>query len=99
MHGIIVDRGNRIHTDRSVVPVWQTNPDSIGSALSSDFKGIGCPYCAGLKVSKTNRLSDNYPKIANQWHPTLNGERAPNEFTSEGRLISLLNEIRNISPS
>jgi len=62
--------------------VWQTNPDAIGSALSSDFKGIGCPFCSGLKVSKTNRLSDNYPKIANQWHPTLNGERAPNEFTS-----------------
>jgi hypothetical protein len=62
--------------------VWQTNPDAIGSALSSDFTGIGCPFCAGLKVSKTNRLTDNYPKIANQWHPTLNGKRAPNEFTS-----------------
>ena len=34
----------------------------------------GCPYCAGKEVSNDNRLSDHYPEVAAQWHPSKNGQ-------------------------
>jgi hypothetical protein len=37
----------------------------------------GCHCCAGLKVSKTNSLGDNFPDIAAEWHPTKNGNITP----------------------
>lgn len=33
-----------------------------------------CPFCAGKKISVTNSLVKNYPDIAKQFHPTLNGK-------------------------
>ena len=44
--------------------------------------GSGCPYCAGRKVLKGfNDLATLEPKIAAQWHPTLNGTLRPDEVT------------------
>jgi Probable Zinc-ribbon domain len=37
----------------------------------------GCPFCAGLKVSVTNSLASQYPKIAAEMHPTKNGKLDP----------------------
>jgi hypothetical protein len=37
-------------------------------------KGSGCPCCAGKQASVTNSLASLFPKIANEWHPTKNGE-------------------------
>ena len=43
----------------------------------------GCPYCTGRKVLVGfNDLATVYPTIANQWHPTLNGELNPTDVTS-----------------
>lgn len=40
----------------------------------------GCPYCSGKKVLPGfNDLATVYPTIANQWHPTLNGELKPTD--------------------
>lgn len=33
----------------------------------------GCPFCAGKRLSVTNRLSDVAPEAAKTWHPTKNG--------------------------
>ena len=33
-----------------------------------------CPFCAGKKISVTNSLINNYPRIAEQFHPILNAE-------------------------
>lgn len=45
-------------------------------------KGVGCPYCAGRKVLPGfNDLASQEPKIAVQWHPTLNGTRTPEMYT------------------
>lgn len=44
--------------------------------------GTGCPYCAGRKVLKGfNDLATLEPKIAAQWHPTLNGTLTPDMVT------------------
>lgn len=48
--------------------------------------GSGCPYCAGRKVLKGfNDLAAVEPKIAAQWHPTLNGALTPEQVTAGSR--------------
>ena len=46
------------------------------------MSGSGCPYCAGRKVLPGfNDLATLEPKIAAQWHPTLNGGLTPDGVT------------------
>ncbi len=44
-------------------------------------KDTGCHCCSGDQLSVTNRLSDRYPEVAVQWHPTKN----ENIFHSKGQ--------------
>lgn len=56
---------------------WYT---SINSRTS---KKTGCSICAGQKVMVGfNDLASQYPDVAKQWHPTLNGNKRPTEITS-----------------
>lgn len=44
--------------------------------------GSGCPYCAGRKILVGfNDLASQDPKVAAQWHPTLNGNLTPEMVT------------------
>lgn len=44
---------------------------------------VGCPYCTGRRVLPGfNDLQTVQPKIASQWHPTLNGDLTPQMVTS-----------------
>jgi len=45
-------------------------------------KGSNCPCCAGRQVSVTNSLESLFPDIAEQWHPTMNGELTPSDVTA-----------------
>jgi len=49
---------------------------------SRTARKTGCPYCSGQKVSESNNLLVLFPEIAKEWHPTLNGELAPEQFTA-----------------
>ena len=49
--------------------------------IVSRSKGSGCPSCSGLVVSDRNRLSILRPKIASEWHPTLNGNLTPDDVS------------------
>lgn len=49
--------------------------------VSRTRTGNGCPFCRGLRVSKTNSLARRFPKIAREWHPTKNGELTPHDVT------------------
>ncbi|MGO4695468.1 zinc-ribbon domain-containing protein [Paenibacillus sp. 2TAB26] len=40
-----------------------------------------CPYCAGKRVSNENSLGAMFPELISDWHPTLNGELTPFDFT------------------
>jgi hypothetical protein len=51
------------------------------AAVKKRTNGTGCPFCAGHKVSKANNLQAVYPKIAQQWHPTKNGNLTPRKVT------------------
>jgi rubredoxin len=48
------------------------------SAINSRVRSIqagnsGCPVCSGKILTDKNRLSNLFPKIAKEWHPTKNG--------------------------
>lgn len=43
--------------------------------------GHGCPFCAGRKVSVTTSLATVNPRVAAEWHPTLNGALKPQAVT------------------
>ena len=50
------------------------------------MNGSGCPYCAGKKVLKGfNDLATLEPKVAESWHPTLNGRLTPETVTVGSR--------------
>ena len=57
---------------------WQAE---IGSRTKEN-SNCGCPYCGNRAVWKGfNDLASQYPAIAEQWHPTKNGELAPEDVT------------------
>lgn len=46
--------------------------------VSHRVRDHGCPYCTNRKILKGfNDLATVYPKVAAQWHPTLNGDITP----------------------
>ena len=51
--------------------------DAVISSRTLD--GVGCPYCAGQRVTDENRLSIHYPDVAKQWHPAKNGDVTPDD--------------------
>ena len=55
---------------------WCTTPNK----RTSD--GTGCPFCAGKKVKAGfNDLKTTHPRLANEWHPTLNENLTPQDVT------------------
>lgn len=54
---------------------------SFSNRYKSKAKTLGCPYCAGKKVSNTNSLATVNPTLASEWHPTKN-ELSADEVTT-----------------
>ncbi len=51
---------------------WQATVKAVAAA-----PGSGCPFCRGLQASVTNSIASMMPKLAEEWHPTKNGELRP----------------------
>jgi hypothetical protein len=61
---------------------WQATLEARSS------EGTGCPFCRGLRPSVTNSLAAQYPALAAQWHPTLNGDLTPDQVVAgSGRKV------------
>ena len=60
--------------------IWETKCTRRAAKEKNVIKA-GCPYCSGRYPSKGNNLLDCFPKIANEWHPTLNGNLKPKDVT------------------
>jgi hypothetical protein len=58
---------------------WEEQPNMLTS--SENFKGYGCPFCAGHRVSVTNSFAILYPNLLKAWHPTKNGNKKPGSYT------------------
>jgi hypothetical protein len=50
---------------------WQC---AVGERLKQ-----GCPFCANMRVSRTNSLAAKAPAVAAEWHPTKNGALTPRD--------------------
>ena len=40
-------------------------------------QGSGCPYCGNKAIDSMNSLRALRPDLAQEWHPTKNGEKTP----------------------
>ena len=63
---------------------WKCNNGHEWQArISNRNRGIGCPYCAGKKVSKGyNDLQTINPILAKEWNYEKNGDLRPELFTA-----------------
>jgi hypothetical protein len=58
--------------------------DHVWNAIiKSRNNGRDCPICEGKKVVLSNCLTTINPKVAKQWHPTLNGDLTPLKITNK----------------
>ena len=46
-------------------------------SVSTRALGVGCPFCAGKRVTKSNSLAHLHPDLVHEWHPTKNGNLTP----------------------
>ena len=44
------------------------------AAVNHRTNGTGCPFCRGLKVTKSNCLATTHSEICQEWHPIKNSE-------------------------
>jgi hypothetical protein len=51
-----------------------------GPVTLRTFGNRGCPFCSGRRVSVTNSLAKQYPRIAREWHPSKNAVCSPKEI-------------------
>ncbi len=61
------------------------NGHEYSGIIFDRVKGIGCPYCAGQKVSNDNALGTLNPDLAAEWHPTRNGSLTPADVTANSK--------------
>jgi len=51
------------------------------ATIEKRYRGRGCPVCSNKKVTMSNCLAKTHPKLANEWHPTKNGNLTPFDIT------------------
>ena len=52
------------------------------ATISNRTRGTGCPYCSGKRVTQDgNALTNRYPELVQEWHPTKNGKLTPDNVS------------------
>lgn len=59
---------------------WQVSPLVLGRQGIAKGRR-GCPFCAGKRASVTNSVA-SHPRLADEWHPTRNGELQPEQVVA-----------------
>lgn len=81
-NGELTPRGCTPASNRRVWWLCPLGHEYQAAVGARTVNGSDCPYCAGRKVLKGfNDLAALEPKIAAQWHPTLNGTLTPEMVT------------------
>lgn len=58
---------------------WQNSPNAMSTRATT-----GCAVCASKEViAGVNDFAHSYPDLAEQWHPTKNGDLLPTQVTSK----------------
>jgi hypothetical protein len=80
-NGKLTPRNVTLHSNKKVW--WQCGKGHEWQAMVNNrSKGKGCPYCSGQAVCDDNCLQTINPKLAREWHPTKNGDLAPQKVTA-----------------
>ena len=79
-------------TPNSGKKVWWKCPKGSDhewpAIIANRNKGIGCPICSNQRVARSNCLGTVNPKLAEEWHPTKNGDLTPFDvLPSTNRMI------------
>jgi hypothetical protein len=83
-------RKNYPHTPQTLVASthkmlwWRCELEHSWKAAGSTRVGLGtgCPVCSGRKVlAGFNDLASRYPRLCEEWHPTLNGGLTPDQVS------------------
>jgi hypothetical protein len=63
---------------------------TLNTAFSALKQGRdGCPYCAGVRaLAGFNSMTETHPRLASEWHPSLNGDLTPSNVTGSGNAMS-----------
>ena len=69
---------------------WQCSKNSDHEWLATVSErcrgnGLNCPYCGNKRISDTNSLFITHPILAEQWHPTKNGQLTPKDVFAGGK--------------
>ncbi len=86
------DKTPEDYTPRSNQKVWwkcQKCGHEWEATIGNRANGRGCPCCANkVIVPGINDLATTHPDLANEWHPTNNGELKPTEvFAGSARKV------------
>ncbi len=53
------------------------------ASVASRTSGRGCPFCSGQKLCSKKSLFATNPALANEFHPTLNGNLSPESISAK----------------
>jgi len=74
-----------IYIDATKKLIWKCLKEKCGEEFKMNWANIqsgqGCSVCVGRQVVLSNCLAINNPKLASEWHPTLNGDLTPYDVT------------------
>lgn len=81
-NGALLPSQVAVHSNRQVWWQCERGHEWKSTVYSRTFNRSGCPYCTGRKVMPGfNDLKTLEPKVAAQWHPTLNDQLEPTMVT------------------
>ena len=79
-NGVLTPQAVTFGTKRKVWWQCAKGHEWIASVQSRTLDGTGCPVCAGrVVISGDNDLASWFPEVAEEWHPTLNGDLLPTQ--------------------
>ena len=85
-NGLLTPRQVTSYSNRKIWWKCENGHDYQAWVSSRTMRGCGCPYCSGKRVLPGfNDLATLFPKLAGQWHPTLNGTLKPDMVTTGSR--------------
>ena len=61
---------------------WEATISNRTNRIGKKNKQISCVYCSGQKVGEDNNLLFKFLEVAKEWHPTKNGDKKPQDYTS-----------------
>ena len=56
------------------------------ATIASRATGIGCPYCSGRRATSENSLQTLNPELAQEWHPSKNGDLTSSDVKAGSNL-------------